>query len=207
MTTHFIVTGTGRSGTGFVAQTLNRSGVKCGHEQVYGGRKSAWLSDPFNISPPWGDYVAEASWLAAPIRTRWPTYLVVRHPLEVVRSCLETQELRKLPAAYNRYRQRVLPFIWNIPQESERILTYWVHWNLIAERNSDKIFLLEDLGKSEFATMANIPEKRVHLAAKDTNKGSIYAHYRSLGRALTWGEFPQRLAEQARHMWSRYENT
>jgi hypothetical protein len=73
-----LVTGTGRCGTGYVAELLTAAGIPCGHEDVY---------------TPWGivtqpGLAADASWLAVPSLKAFHGRLVqlVRHPLAVIRS-------------------------------------------------------------------------------------------------------------------------
>lgn len=56
-----LIIGTGRSGTGYIAEVLNQCGVKCGHEKVYGPIQGLGL-----VEPEWKSYRAEASWMAAP---------------------------------------------------------------------------------------------------------------------------------------------
>lgn len=78
-----VVTGTGRSGTGWCAAVLNSAGIYTGHERVFGPKQT----EPDSLID-WQEYHADASWLAVP---RLPLMgvracIVIRHPLEVVAS-------------------------------------------------------------------------------------------------------------------------
>jgi len=79
----YLITGTGRCGTGYIAMVLRGAGVKCGHENVFGrtGIESARLWD------------ADSSWYAAfylddPILDGLTIVHLVRHPKEVIDSQL-----------------------------------------------------------------------------------------------------------------------
>lgn len=79
-----VVTGSGRSGTGFTATLLTSSGIVCGHEEIFG----PWVKDFISL----GRLRNDASWLAAPHLTSLPARTLVvhqtRHPLAVARSYL-----------------------------------------------------------------------------------------------------------------------
>jgi hypothetical protein len=59
----FVVTGVGRSGTGYTAKLLTRLGFPCSHEAVFFPAAEANRGKLFRDEPgPWG----EASWMAPP---------------------------------------------------------------------------------------------------------------------------------------------
>lgn len=88
-----IVTGTGRSGTTFLATTLQHLRINATHEGIYGG--------PNKRVPPWRGQV-EVSWAALLYREKWPpgaTILhLVRHPLRTIESHLNV--ITGSPKAY-----------------------------------------------------------------------------------------------------------
>lgn len=76
-----MVTGSGRCGTTWISRALTRAGVPCGHEAVFNPQGSGWP-----------DYLqGDASWVAAcvPDQVDVPTVLLVRRPLDVVKSMVE----------------------------------------------------------------------------------------------------------------------
>ncbi len=81
----FVITGTGRCGTGYAAEVLSSAGIACGHEEVFGpegGMEKARSSDASQ---------GDSSWLAieyldALRLERVPIINLVRHPVAVVNS-------------------------------------------------------------------------------------------------------------------------
>jgi hypothetical protein len=75
----FIVTGCGRSGTGYIYSRLKASGINCGHENVF-------TSNGFKG---WNHYVGDSSWYAAPFISEFESAKVihvVRDPQKVISS-------------------------------------------------------------------------------------------------------------------------
>jgi len=79
----FLVTGTGRCGTGYIARLLTESGLLCTHEKVFG---------PRGIEKPSRKPLGDSSWLAAPYLNNFPGPIIhiVRHPLAVLNSLYGT---------------------------------------------------------------------------------------------------------------------
>lgn len=139
-----VITGTGRSGTGWCASVLNSAGIFTGHERVF---------TPYNARGgliDWCEYHADCSWLAVP---RLPLMnvraaLVVRHPLEVVASL-----------AHIRFGQEphINPFTdvaahWGMTPDLDGYLRFWVNWNRMGlHHHPDVVFtfdqLLQDPGR------------------------------------------------------------
>lgn len=136
-----VVTGTGRSGTGYCAELLRSCGVVCGHEAVFTPQAA---TAPDTVS--WGGYEADCSWLAAPILDRAAdvhVVLVTRHPVAVVRSWLELGILDRDDAytdAIRRHTPRTMRGAM-----TDRALRHWVSWNLLAAARADEIVRLEDI--------------------------------------------------------------
>jgi len=80
MAKKFIITGCGRSGTGYMAEKLNAAGLKCGHESVF----------RVDGSVKWYDYDCDSSWFAAPHIKNLPKDIliihIVRNPIFVAKS-------------------------------------------------------------------------------------------------------------------------
>lgn len=83
-----LVTGTGRSGTTFVASTLGALGISATHERVYqvGKCHQDWPEHPH----------VEVSWAAPKYRSAWPDDLtvlhLVRHPFRTIESYLNVMK-------------------------------------------------------------------------------------------------------------------
>ena len=77
---NYLITGCGRSGTGFLAGLVNSSGKKCGHEEIF---------DVYGINTH-SEVVYESSWYAVPhLHCLNPTVKIlhiVRNPIDVINS-------------------------------------------------------------------------------------------------------------------------
>lgn len=132
-----VVTGTGRSGTGWCAAILNSAGVFTGHERVFTPKAArGGLID-------WCEYRADASWLAVP---RLPLMnveacLVVRHPLEVVESMTHLQF--GAPDMANEF--SAIAANAGMSPDPDGYLRFWVNWNRQAMRHVYTVFTLDQL--------------------------------------------------------------
>ena len=76
----YIITGCGRSGTGFLSKLFNDNGIKCGHESYYTVNNRGQL------------YEAESSWLATPHINEFKDKKIIRlirNPVSVIKSFLD----------------------------------------------------------------------------------------------------------------------
>lgn len=146
----FVVTGCGRSGTGYMAKVMSEIGYACGHERVF----NIYERPPFAARELKGD----ASWLAAPFVQHLDGTLVlhqVRHPVEVIRSFAGLRFFSVRPGAWSRMRywarkrglvntrvpetifmeyvDRFCPSVFRGRGGLERAIRYWVHWNTMVE--------------------------------------------------------------------------
>jgi len=147
-----LVTGTGRSGTTFVATTLQHLGISASHEQVYqlGARKhKEW---------PKQDHV-EVSWAAPKFRSSWPEDMtilhLVRHPLRTIESYLNV--IRGLESYKKQH--------WMLPellppgnpplppegivegrgwQNADWVAWHYITWNRLVERYAEDRRRVED---------------------------------------------------------------
>lgn len=138
-----LITGTGRSGTGYISQVLRHAGIRCGHENVYHPTtRSSWE---------WGDYEAESSWLAVPylepiIRAHRNHVLVVhlvRHPVACARSLLHF--FKTDDTHFHDAIRRFAPWILDdAASPIERFCRYWVTWQRHADAYADLRVRIED---------------------------------------------------------------
>jgi hypothetical protein len=128
----FLVTGAGRSGTGYIANVLTALGCLTGHEDIFGPQK---LRDAEEILwPP--DVPGDSSWLGAPYLDALPAGTLVLHqvrePVANVRSSLRIEFFRR-PSWYRGFAEQHAPTLL-LGSEPERCLRYWLEWNRMAER-------------------------------------------------------------------------
>jgi hypothetical protein len=90
-----LVTGTGRCGTGYVAQLLTSAGICCSHEGIFtvDNWETVKAKLELRLANPGWNWKAESSWLVAPLLpnlTHYPLTIVhiVRHPKHVMDSYL-----------------------------------------------------------------------------------------------------------------------
>lgn len=133
-----VVTGTGRSGTGWCAATLNSAGVFTGHENVF---------TPKTARPrtfiDWCEYQADCSWLAVP---RLPLFnvrvaLVIRNPIDVVASMWHINFGK--PGFENQF-SAVAADAGMTPTLSGW-LRFWVEWNTQALAVAEAVFTFDQL--------------------------------------------------------------
>jgi len=130
----FLVTGAGRSGTGYIANVLTALGCLTGHEDIFGPKKLREAEEI--LWPP--DVPGDSSWLGAPYLDALPEGTVVLHqvrePVANVRSSLRIQFFRT-PSWYRSFAEQHAPALL-VGSEPERCLRYWLEWNRMAERAS-----------------------------------------------------------------------
>jgi len=131
----FLVTGTGRCGTGYAAELLTSAGIPCGHEDVY---------TPWGIFPQPG-LDADSSWLAVPHLEAFQGRVVhlVRHPVEVVRSFISIGFFRE----HLTWPHRAFAFrhFKRTGHELDDALRWTIEWNARIEPRADIRIRLEDL--------------------------------------------------------------
>ena len=144
---HFVVTGTPRSGTTYVARVLQKLGFDCRHER----RFTPWevITEVRRLNDvPWGD----SSWLAAPFLHLLPAstkiFHVVREPLNTINSIIGTGQI-DWP---DDYRTFIAKYCWNDENYWPKDVgldaqTFWVRWNLMIERSGrvNRQFRIEDI--------------------------------------------------------------
>ena len=145
---HFLITGTGRSGTGYAAQLLSRCLIPVGHEAVF---------NPKNIAAGntgWGDYRGEASWLAAPsLPLNVPTVQLVRNPLETLRSLVGIGFFGRTNPGHKDYEDYAFEALGSTnfqPTDDrqeiiDRCVDFMYEWSAMIEAADVQRFRVEDL--------------------------------------------------------------
>ena len=132
-----VVTGTGRSATGFAAHWLTSAGVPCGHEAFFTFTGWDGAQARLRRRP---ELVAESSWLAAPWldKPQLAEALVihqVRHPKKVAESCM-----RHPPGTtpeFLEYLERHCPEVAEYESDLDKAIARWVYWNRRIEEACD----------------------------------------------------------------------
>lgn len=164
MPERFVVTGSGRSGTKWLAAALTEAGATCGHEMVYGLRDVGW-----------GERWAESSWMAAcHLPVEYPVVLLARHPMGVVRSLMEIGFFgwQQRPGPNHNQCHEVLrewaPDLYDRPGEADRCLDMWWRLTAAALAHAEVILKIETLGTAQLARLlrwAGHDDAQAHLGA------------------------------------------
>jgi hypothetical protein len=177
MNLDFLVTGTGRCGTTYMARLLTNLGIMCGHESIFNydgilkansrlqGKipiKTSHVSSNDIIEnkkiEDWFDaskIKAESSYLAAPfldskILQETKIIHVIRNPLDVLSSHIIDVKFFKedLNDPYQDFVFSAMPDLLSIDNEIERGCYYYLNWNKMIEKKSiAKNYLLHKVEK------------------------------------------------------------
>jgi hypothetical protein len=127
-----LVTGCGRSGTGFTAEFLKLSGYDVGHEHM--GKKGtvSWLTAARVDEAPWGPL-----WNDYEFRR---VFHQVRNPIKVIQSVYNVP-----PRAGWDW---IASILTQIKPEDSRLtmcVKYWIYWNRMVEIKADFTYRVEDM--------------------------------------------------------------
>jgi hypothetical protein len=157
----YLVTGTGRSGTVYLANLLTSASIPCGHEAIFtpGGLPEARARlegrTPINVSdislascgdwlPSTAELAAESSYMAAPflddpLLAGTCIIHVVRHPLQVISSFVVGLGYFYEPYPTDFWQEFIYAYLPELRQDwhpLERAALYYVRWNRVIEERS-----------------------------------------------------------------------
>lgn len=135
------VIGSGRCGTGYIAELFTRSGLDAGHERWWNaglGQRRHGLD-------------VDVSWLALPeLETeQWsgPTIHLIRNPLDTVRSLVRTKFFHPVSAQapFPRFARKHCPAAAEHARPVEAAVAWWLDWNARCAAVADATVRVEDL--------------------------------------------------------------
>jgi hypothetical protein len=173
----WLVSGTGRCGTGFIQQVLWSAGVQCTHEGIFrfDGEPAARARLEARLKNEDGVWPAEASWLAAPCLD-WPeladTTIVhlVRNPKKVIDSQMRFGIFRDTGNQYYAYlnwKAHWLPKLREIEDTFHRAVYFYVEWNNIVAQHATTFHRVEDDAR-ELLDKLGIDHEGVELFSNTT---------------------------------------
>jgi len=130
----YLITGTGRCGSRFMAKVFASAGVPCGHEAIFsvGGLEEAY--GRVKGTP------AESSWMAAPylddplLKDATIVHLV-RHPKHVIQSWkLFADDTQSANQEYADLAYRTMPTLREYDNPFDRAAMFYVRWNQMIEK-------------------------------------------------------------------------
>ncbi len=163
MATRFVITGCGRSGTGYLAKLLEGLGCPCGHEALFNPARLGWTDSSlmarvsYKVNRPlggrafltpeefwphrdefWPEQIpGESSWLAVPYLACLPPGTIVLHqvrdPIPVVRSLVRTKLFQRPRSPYTVFAEEFCEALRH-GSPLERSIHYWLEWNRMAEQ-------------------------------------------------------------------------
>ena len=179
-----LITGCGRSGTGYAAMALQSVGLKVGHENIDANGTSDWRAVL------WG-----------------PTFLKkfdlithqVRHPLKVIASwhVVTPQAWHMVSMATGINLSEPL---------LRRSMDYWVRWNLMAESVASETYRVEDFRASMGRILDGLPLDWAGLPTVSESYNSLRGREDHAG-VLTWSDLEgvdAGLTKEIRELASRY---
>lgn len=176
--TRLLIAGCPRSGTHFYDAVLNRLGIPCQHEVVYGLET---LAPDNELSPHmirkrnrghygWKPGVSESSWLSVPHLNEVPEDVavihVVRHPAEQIRSAFNPMFSNR-KWWWGHYYMTLSGVTRNQKRLVECAAGCWVEWNRMIEKSRRAVMRvrLEDTRPATFVTFASIVGVDIELDA------------------------------------------
>ncbi|MFW5847918.1 MAG: hypothetical protein ACOCVF_03280 [bacterium] len=134
----FVITGTGRCGTGYISKLLTEYGINCGHEAIfsYNGVRNKF------------GYTGDASWLAAPYLQKYNGIVIhqVRHPLRVINSLLGIKFFDN--SAKNPYSKFAKHYCKTTNDVLKDTMKFYILWNRMCEENAIFRYQVEKIDKS-----------------------------------------------------------
>lgn len=121
----YIITGTPRSGTGFMAKLFTSAGVPIGHEMFFGMPGHGYY--PRNAQ-------GDSSWMAVPFMhnfTEAKIIHIVRNPLDTIASLLHRETFsddRLANSIYTFFKMKRLPVLKRF-EGMDRYIAFYLYWN------------------------------------------------------------------------------
>lgn len=200
MSLKILITGTGRCGTGYMAQLFHSMGIRTGHERVYtvGGSIVGVIPE------------IECSWLAVPyLGSLHPNVRVihlVREPLATIRSLVDNlfgvkntwwEFAKKYSPMYQTHKGTVSSFTY-YDSDLLNAAAFYINWNRTIELHASHRLNLENIGVSEIDTVLrdarldvdpSTSYQALDVTPRDTNSRPIKTD------PLTYDDFPMFLRQ------------
>ncbi len=135
---NYIIAGTPRSGTGFIARLMTSAGVPIGHEMFFGMPGHGYY--PQNAQ-------GDSSWMAVPYIQNFKEATkihIVRNPLDNLTSLVNIKTFSKDRNIYSEFKKFTMPTLENY-KDREKYLAFYIMWNVQIDVVEDIKVKLEDI--------------------------------------------------------------
>jgi len=177
----YIITGTGRNGTGYFSELLKLNGISCGHEQIFGLNGLNIPSQNFyksNLNNN-NKFIAESSWLIAPylnesfITKDIQIIFLIRDPIKTIKSLYDVTHITKkhMNSPYLNHIMRHLNI--SINNDLDFLIEFYIKWSNMIESYLNKfdnsyILRFEDINLNQ-EKLSNIFNKKIEILDKEVN--------------------------------------
>lgn len=173
----YLITGCGRSGTGFLSYVFNENGIKCGHEYLYGINEINGINE-IKIKND-----AECSWLATAfikeLHSKIHLIRLIRNPILVIKSFVDLDLFipKNKNSPYIKFIAKNIKIDLN-KSIFENSIIYYLEWNRLfdkfIENRKFKIINFDELIKKKsvdlFGVNLKIPNKIINDKKNIKNK-------------------------------------
>jgi hypothetical protein len=183
----FVITGTGRCGTGYLAQLFRAMEIPCGHESIY---------TPLGPQD-WTIRRADSSWLAAPFLKDLQATVIhlVRNPLDVLNSFMGIGFFDDEADEHGHYRQFAelhCPEAFTEDTPLERACRFIVLWNAKIEPHRDVLVRVEDMRPAVMRELMHLVGSDAAIDFVEANFDKVPTDINSRRRATyTWDDTPE----------------
>lgn len=208
----FVITGTGRSGTQYIARLLSELGGRVGHEAWFGPRPGLvdeqWMSCPMlaeaksrvstEIRRRQRRLEGDVSWMAVPrlSRFRGLVLLQTRDPVRVISSLVARTQFSRATRVDNPWFRFINHYFDVTGDDMLDSMRWYVEWNRRAETHADYVYRLEDLDDGlleRIASLVRIPtntdmvRSALQSVSRSQNATESYGYDRV---RLRWDDLP-----------------
>ncbi len=191
-TKFLLITGCGRSGTGYITALMNMCGIQIGHERWGVHGSCSWpmaVDDPYS---PWGPSAYDIHFEHV--------FHQVRNPLRQITSYYSVAPKR----SWDYIRQHV-PEINDDDSHVVKCAKYWYYWNLLADQKAEYTYRVEDIERA-FSHMSILLGFELDKTAieKISKKTHTRPHYREFSWSDLENELPGDLLRSIRDLAKSY---
>lgn len=185
MVLKYLITGTARSGTGFMAELFNSNGIPCTHEKVFRVANHT-LPEYYNVTGRVRNKTAESSWLAAPfveelvqLRPQLKVVQVVRDPIKVIQSFLDLEFFSSKANTFKGPKKIIAGYTGRNHNDVDACIAYILKWYSFMDKIPEKVVVnLDDMDYNSLSELVGIEIKPLDRVINDKSHAKRKHHSR-----------------------------